>query len=260
VAPATDKPLALTFALRTHNGIDVSQPALVTINVRGGNEPPTAQVSVPEQSVRIGETVHLDASGSSDPDGDALTYTWLQQAGPTVALTGIHAAASSFVAEQAGNYVWRVQVSDGLLTDARDVEIRVVADGSAPLARFSAAVKDGVVTFTDRSSGTGLHYSWDFGDGTARSHSANPAHAYASTGSYVARLTVRDALGQSDEMGLMVNVVVPPPDERAPARADFDPALPAGAPGLERESQPAAIPAPWFLAIIALALAMRRRR
>lgn len=43
------------------------------------NHPPVAKVNQPEQfTVKSGETFKLDADGSYDPDGDALSYWWFQ--------------------------------------------------------------------------------------------------------------------------------------------------------------------------------------
>ena len=47
------------------------------------NRPPVA-VSGPDLNVAVGARVTLSAQGSSDPDGDALTYLWQQTAGPVV--------------------------------------------------------------------------------------------------------------------------------------------------------------------------------
>jgi hypothetical protein len=43
------------------------------------NHPPVAKINGPEQfTVKSGEIFKLDADGSSDPDGDALSYLWFQ--------------------------------------------------------------------------------------------------------------------------------------------------------------------------------------
>ncbi len=62
--------------------------------------------------------------------------------------------------------------------------------------------------FINQSAGTGLaSYFWDFGDGNT-STEANPAHVYASSGTYAVRLTVTDSLGCSDPLTRMVAIAL----------------------------------------------------
>ena len=51
-----------------------------------------------DQTLAENSLVSLDGSASSDPDSDALTYSWTQVAGPAVALTGASTSTPSFTA------------------------------------------------------------------------------------------------------------------------------------------------------------------
>lgn len=62
------------------------------------NRSPVAALSVaPAAGVGPGAGVTLDASGSSDPDNDPLTFTWSQTGGDAVALSDPGAATVTFV-------------------------------------------------------------------------------------------------------------------------------------------------------------------
>src|SRR2546429_1375891 len=47
-------------------------------------------------AVNPGATVVLDGSASSDPDGDQISFSWRQTAGPTITLQGASTANPSF--------------------------------------------------------------------------------------------------------------------------------------------------------------------
>jgi len=64
--------------------------------------------------------VTLDGSGSHDPDQDLLSYTWTQQEGPDVALSDSHIPSPAFLGKTAGEYVFELVVSDGMLLSLPD--------------------------------------------------------------------------------------------------------------------------------------------
>jgi len=62
-----------------------------------GNKPPVAEAGQ-DQTVVVGDTVYLDGSGSTDPDDDIVSYTWIQTKGPAITLSDASAYISKFIA------------------------------------------------------------------------------------------------------------------------------------------------------------------
>ena len=91
----------------------------------------------PDQTVQGGDAVALDASGSSDPEGDALTFTWAQVAGPSVMLADADTANPGFTAPVVTadtTITLQVQVSDGQSSSSDQVNILVQSgEGTPPI-------------------------------------------------------------------------------------------------------------------------------
>lgn len=75
-----------------------------------GNRPPVARLTVPPQA-QVGEAVPMDASASTDPDGDPLTYTFDFGDGSAPAKFTFPRTTHNYA--RAGNYTVKVTVDDG---------------------------------------------------------------------------------------------------------------------------------------------------
>lgn len=87
------------LALGNAVGTSVGQ-ATLRINIADGtgiNNSPNA-VAGASQTVRSGSVVTLDGAQSNDPDGDAITYQWIQTSGTAVTLGNASAASTTFTA------------------------------------------------------------------------------------------------------------------------------------------------------------------
>jgi M6 family metalloprotease-like protein len=81
-----------TIASSWSNVVDVTVDADVVVNL-----PPVANAGL-DATVTEGNATMLNGSGSSDPENGALAYSWTQQSGPTVTLTGADTASPTFTA------------------------------------------------------------------------------------------------------------------------------------------------------------------
>ncbi len=171
VAPSVDQTEQISFQLTVRDSDGLSNSTSVSIQILPSetplpsNQAPSAQITAP-QSVTSGETVTLDGSGSSDPDGDTITYLWTQTQGDNITLANSTDSTLSFVAptvQQSTSYTFQLSVSDGSLSDSSSVQFIVL-----PVA-------------TDPAS-TGLHVSGtqilDSNDNAFIMRGINVAHAW----------------------------------------------------------------------------------
>lgn len=86
-APEVSADETLSFELVVSDGQEDSTPDSVSVLVQDvpDNRAPSADAG-PDQTVVTPATVTLDGSGSSDPDGDTLSYSWIRTGGPSVTL------------------------------------------------------------------------------------------------------------------------------------------------------------------------------
>ncbi|MBV8820155.1 MAG: hypothetical protein JO022_17475, partial [Acidobacteriaceae bacterium] len=127
---------------------DVAGDYVLTLTVNNGAASSSANVTVstvnsapianagPNQTVAVGSTAALNGAGSSDPDGDALTYLWSLvdvPAGSTAVLSNVRAISPTFVADQPGTYIAQLIVTDGKLNSVPSTVI-ISTGNTAPVA------------------------------------------------------------------------------------------------------------------------------
>ncbi len=156
----------------------------------------------PDQTVQTGDTVQLNASASSDPDGDPLSYTWSfisEPTGSTAALSNQTIANPTFVADIVAEYVLKLIVTDDY--GGSDTDHVTITAHTPPTAAFTHSLNQpttwDIIQFTNHSSdsdGTIVAWSWNFSDGESSSEQ-NSTHRYRLPGTYPVTLEVTDNEG-----------------------------------------------------------------
>jgi hypothetical protein len=125
-----DLPGTYVIRLIVNDGTENSNPDDVEVLVTTGNAPPVANAG-PDQGVLAGTVVQLDGRGSSDPNGNPLTYAWTltTPAGSGTSLSSATSATPTFLADVPGIYTAQLVVNDGTVNSAAD---DVVINAAAP--------------------------------------------------------------------------------------------------------------------------------
>ena len=183
------------------------------------NHPPVAKAG-PDQTVLVTAPlstaeVTLDSSGSYDPDGDPLTYTWTWDGdtahgvSPTVELP-LEITTITLVVND-GEMDSEPDSVDITVEQTKEIETSFLAlptMGIAPLK----------VRFADESAGEIDSWLWDFGDGKTSSEQ-NPSHTYMHAGRYTVSLTGSNPDGEHTEE--KANYITVLPMEVPPEPASF---------------------------------------
>nr|WP_154402259.1 PKD domain-containing protein [Ornithinimicrobium cavernae] len=197
------------------------------------NEAPVADAG-PDQTAITGDTVTLDGTGSTDPDGDDLSYAWTltSPSGSTSVLDGSETAQPSFAPDLAGAYTAELVVNDGTEPSAPDTVTITVSEppNQVPVADAGpdqSAITGGTVTLDGTNStdpdGDTLTYAWTLAapDGSTAAlddtSASRPSLIPDLPGEYAATLVVNDGTTDSPVDSVVILVTEAPgidlPDE-----------------------------------------------
>lgn len=193
------------------------------INFNSNRDPSASFIS--NSPVLTGEDFGIDASGSSDPDGDSLTYEWdLDNDGSYDDATGV---TPSYSETDDGSYNVGLRVSDGNGgTDTTSTTVTV--ENRNPSASFSFSPLnpgvDELVSFDGSGSsdqdGSISSYGWDWtNDGTFEETGQTPINSFSDTGDYSVELRVTDDGGDVDTFSDTVSVT----DQTDPTITNLNP-------------------------------------
>ena len=189
-----------TVTLTTTDGWGdaASATRVVTITEPGGNQPPNPVISAP---VCLARACNFFGSGSTDPNGDAITYLW-NWGDNTATSTGV-TPTHTFAAD--GTYTVTLFVTDTwgkTASTTRVVTIAKPATNQPPVPVIGApSCVARVCSMSSAGSadpnGDAFTYLWNFGDGTATSTASAPSHTFPANGPYTVTLTLTDAWGDA---------------------------------------------------------------
>ena len=194
----------------------------VTSKIPGTNTIPLADAG-DSRFIKTGNEFTLNGDGSSDADGDPLTYTWLMTAKPllsTANLTDGDTITPSFVPDLDGIYSIELVVSDGFDRSVPNVITLTAIENNIPVADAGPDQTERVerlVTLDGSDSfdldGDPITYLWSFTavpTGTTEPEitaatTVNPTFTPTDVGTYRVTLVVND--GEADSEIAIVSII-----------------------------------------------------
>ncbi|MCB1186092.1 PKD domain-containing protein [bacterium] len=206
-----------TVTVTDNDGGSDSDSFLVVVSAPPANLVPVADIFAVPTSGDSPLTVAFTGAGSTDLDGNIVSYVWDWDDGTSAEDSGADPTIShTFGASGVYDVVLTVQDDDGA-TDTDTIQVNVTnVSNIPPNADIYASVLSGqaplTVPFTAAGSsdvdGVIVNYSWDWDDTTTTDSGADPSvtHTFSNPGSYSVEVTVTDNDGSSDTDTIVITV------------------------------------------------------
>lgn len=210
-----------------------------TVIISTQNAAPVANAGA-DLAIELNDLVTLDASQSTDVDGDQLSYSWVLTNVPTESTAVLENATSifpSFTADKTGSYSAELTVNDGIVASSVD-QVNIIIGNVAPIANagISQVVLAGDLVEIDASGSTDVNgdpltYQWTIisKPGTSNavlsdSTAITPTFTLDVDGQYQLQLVVNDGALGSEPSSVIIST-----DNIAPlANAGLDQNIIAG--------------------------------
>ncbi|MCX6829204.1 MAG: tandem-95 repeat protein, partial [candidate division Zixibacteria bacterium] len=131
--PTFDQSGVYNVTFYASDGIAIDSE-IVTVTVNDVNRAPIANAGPDQPNGIVGATAILDGTGSYDPDGTGLIYSWTQVSGPAATLSDPAVSSPTFVPSFPGVYSFALTVTDGTLFSAPDNVVITAANAAPPQA------------------------------------------------------------------------------------------------------------------------------
>ncbi|MEO6732183.1 MAG: PKD domain-containing protein [Ferruginibacter sp.] len=171
---------------------------------------PTARFTSSVPGSCLNSLITFNDASFSDNIHPIQTWTWNYGDGNTQILT---APPYQHNYTAPGAYIVSLKVIDSKgCTDSINIASALII--SKPVALFtpldSVSCPSKQVRFTNQSTGPGLNYLWNFGDGTT-SAVQDPVHNYLADGVYTVKLSISDQFGCTDSVSKpnIISIVTP---------------------------------------------------
>ena len=226
-----DRSGSYTATLTVSDGTATDKDAVVVATT--ANRPPVARAGSDDRTLQVGDKIQLDATDSTDANGQLLGYAWTltkKPSGSTAPLTDPLTPRPTFTADRKGKYTFSLVTTDAAASTANDVRLF-----SAPLPEAAAGpdriVEVGATVTLDGSGsshlGGTLAFGWALigkpaGSTAALDAPADPQPHFVAdlAGVYVAQLIVFDGtrLSPADTAVVSTGGNLPPLAELGPNR------------------------------------------